>query len=256
MKLHFKTWGTGHPLLILHGLFGSLDNWHSACLRLAEQYQVFALDQRNHGHSPHDPEMTYRLMAEDILEFVTHHGLTKAHLLGHSMGGKTAMQFSVLHPDQTAKLVVVDIAPRAYPGRHRHLLDALLALEVTGLASRKQAEDSLAAAIPDLALRQFLLKSLGRGNNGRWYWRLGLNEISRNYSHLGAAIEPVNGFDGPALFLRGETSDYVADTDVSQIKWLFPQASVKMIPKSAHLPHIENPQVFIELVTGFLSRGG
>ncbi len=252
MKLHFKTWGKGEPLLVLHGLFGSLDNWHSACLKLAERRQVFALDQRNHGHSPHSPEMNYRLMAEDVLEFVTTHQLPHPNILGHSMGGKTAMQFALLHPERVNKLVVVDIAPRAYPGRHRRILEALLALDLSSLPSRKQAEDTLAAAIPELSLRQFLLKSLARDTRGGFYWRLGLREIDSNYSHLSAAITGTQAFDGPALFLRGETSDYVTDADLSQIKHLFPRASVKVVPKSAHLPHAENLPAFVERVTGFL----
>lgn len=252
MNLNLKTYGAGEPLLILHGLFGSLDNWHSVSLKLAANFRVLALDQRNHGHSPHAGEMNYELMAQDVAETLRTEGLQRAHVLGHSMGGKTAMQLALLHSDLVNKLIVVDIAPRAYPGRHRGILNALLALNLSVLHSRKQAEDALAPAIPDLTLRQFLLKSLARDPDGAFHWRLGLHQIERNYPHLSAAITASHSFDGPALFLRGETSDFVADTDLPEIHRLFPGAIMQIVPGTGHLPHMENQEAFLKKVTSFL----
>src|SRR5437588_3583269 len=130
MELNFRRYGDGEALIILHGLFGSLDNWHSISLKLAEQFQVFAVDQRNHGRSPHSAEMDYPVMAEDLLEFMHRQRLTRAHVLGHSMGGKTAMQFALAHPESVAKLIVADMAPRLYSPRHAKVLEALLALKL------------------------------------------------------------------------------------------------------------------------------
>jgi esterase len=254
MNLHFKTCGRGEPLLILHGLFGSLDNWHSASVQFSEHFQVFALDQRNHGRSPHSQEMSYELMAEDLTEFMQTHGLGQAHLLGHSMGGKTAMEFALLHPEHVRKLVVVDIAPRAYEQHHQAILTALLKLELEQLQTRKQAEDALAADIPDLALRQFLLKNLVRDPDAGFRWRFGLNEINSNYPHLGEEITAKTPFDGPALFVRGESSDFVEDKDLPLIKRLFRQSLMQSVPAAGHLPHVENPAVFLPLVLDFLKK--
>src|SRR5258708_1893067 len=162
MQLHSKVYGKDEPLIILHGLFGSSDNWHSICLKLAPCFQVFAVDQRNHGGSPHHSDMNYSLMASDLVEFMQMQRLSKASILGHSMGGKTAMQFALLFPEKIERLIVVDIAPRAYPPNHERILAALMALSVSRYDTRAQIEQALATAIPNLSLRQFLLKNLAR----------------------------------------------------------------------------------------------
>lgn len=253
MQLHFQTYGRGEPLIILHGLLGSLDNWHSTSQKLAEHFQVWAVDQRNHGHSPHSPEMSYAIMAEDIRDFMQAHGVARAHLLGHSMGGKTAMQLALLHPKRVTKLIVADIAPRAYSPRHDRMLAGLLALDPAAFASRHEMEAALAPWVADLATRRFLLKNVARAGGG-FQWRIGLREIHRNYGRLGAALTGERPFAGPALFLRGEQSDYLRETDLPLIRALFPRAQMRTIPHSGHLLHAENPAAFLEAVMGFLGR--
>src|SRR6266404_6164360 len=168
MQLHFRSYGQGSPLIILHGLFGSLENWHTVSERLSSRFQVFAVDQRNHGQSPHSSEMDYKLMAEDLAEFMQTQRLTETHILGHSMGGKTAMQFAFLYPGYVRRLVVVDIAPRAYAPRHKQILQAMMSLDLALYTDRGQIEKALEPAIPELALRRFLIKSVSRLPSGRF----------------------------------------------------------------------------------------
>lgn len=184
MQLHYEEIGHGPPLMILHGLFGSLENWHTISRRLAEHLRVIAVDQRNHGRSPHSPEMNYPLMARDLLELMSRLHLGSTSVLGHSMGGKTAMQFALLHPAQVDKLVVVDISPRSYPPRHDYIFEALLGLKLSAFHTRQEMEAALAPAIPDIATRRFLLKNLGRGPTGEFYWKMNLHELCTNYNRL------------------------------------------------------------------------
>ncbi|HWX21462.1 MAG TPA: alpha/beta fold hydrolase [Candidatus Binatia bacterium] len=252
MRLNFKTYGQGEPLLILHGLFGSLDNWHSVSLKLGERFQVLAVDQRNHGHSPHSPEMDYRLMAEDVRELLEARLLPWAHVLGHSMGGKTAMQFALLYPAQVQKLVVVDIAPRVYSPRHTDVFAGLLPLNLASFQTRSQIENALAPSIPDLALRRFLLKNAERDPGGGFRWRFGLQEIYQNYQRLGEAPAGAQPFNGPVLFIHGEGSDYLKEEDLGSIQRLFPQARLASLSGAGHLPHTENPGAFVQQVKEFL----
>lgn len=252
VDLHFEVYGHGEPLIILHGLFGSLENWHSTRDRLAGHFRVFTLDQRNHGRSPHSLEMDYRLMAEDIRDFLDAQPCVDSFVLGHSMGGKTAMQFALLHPERVRKLVVVDMAPRRYPPRHQKVIAGMLSLDLNRFQSRQELEAALAPVVPDLSTRQFLLKNLAREPAGRFRWKIGLEEIQQNYSRL---TEPVAGgqpFQKPALFLRGEKSDYLLESDLDPIRSLFPRALLRTIPQAAHLVHVENPGVFAQTVLEFL----
>lgn len=252
MQLYFTRLGSGEPLIILHGLLGSSDNWHSISRKLAHQFQVYAVDQRNHGRSPHNAEMNYRVMAEDLNEFLRTEGLASAHLLGHSMGGKTAMQFALLYPHRVRNLIVADIAPRAYTPRHKELLEALLALNLIRFQTRKQIEDALTPAVPDLALRQFALKSLKRNHNGAFEWTIGLHEIRSNNERLRERITSPRPFAGPALFLRGEYSDYLLEDDLVYIRELFPNAILQTIAGAGHLLHVEKPEAFLRRVLDFL----
>jgi len=156
MQLHFREYGSGHPVIILHGLFGSLNNWATISHRLAAQFHVFAVDQRNHGGSVHSPEMNYDVMASDIRRFMDRHSIASAHVLGHSMGGKSAMQFALVNTDRIDRLVVVDIAPRAYRAAHEHLFRAMLAIDPAQFGTRREIDHALAASIPDTAVRRFL----------------------------------------------------------------------------------------------------
>lgn len=253
MQLHFKAYGQGDPLLILHGLFGSLDNWHTLSRKLAERFDVLAVDQRNHGHSPHSQEMNYPAMARDLNQLLDAQGLARAHLIGHSMGGKTAMQFALLFPERVEKLVIVDIAPRAYPPRHEAILEALSALQLPDFPSRHPLEAALANAIPELPLRQFLLKNVQRDPQGIFQWRIGLQEIRQNYPALRAAVISDTRFEGPTLFVRGERSDYLLEEDLPAIHRLFPRAILETVPQSGHLVHVENPAAFLSSVLSFLA---
>jgi pimeloyl-ACP methyl ester carboxylesterase len=242
-------------LIILHGLFGSLDNWHSTSVKLGARFRVLAVDQRNHGASPHIPEMSYPAMADDLEEFMQSEGLAGAYIMGHSMGGKTAMQFALRYPHRVEKLVVVDIAPRVYSPRHAKILEALLALDLAGFQTRKQIEDALAPAIPEVGTRQFLLKNLTRGAEGHFAWKLGLREINVSYARLGEAPSGEKPYEKPALFIRGESSDFLKADDLSLIHDLFPEAELRTIPGAAHLPHVENPGAFFRTVSEFLAEG-
>ncbi|EEF61909.1 alpha/beta hydrolase fold protein [Pedosphaera parvula Ellin514] len=252
MRLNLQSYGTGFPLIILHGLFGSLDNWQTISRKLAEHFQIFAIDQRNHGGSPHSDDFNYQVMAEDLFEVMESNGLTKAHLLGHSMGGKTAMQFALSYPGKVEKLIVADIAPKAYPPWHIPIFEALLSLELTQYRSRKQIDDALAVSIPETALRQFLLKNLATNPDGTYRWKIDLQSIYRNYSRLNAPVSGVGTFTGPVLFIKGEQSDYILDSDANLIRHCFPKAQFRTIPNAAHWLHAEKPIEFIKIVEEFL----
>lgn len=252
MDLHFDARGQGQPLIILHGLFGSLQNWASITSRLAKDFKVFAVDQRNHGSSPHSFEMDYKLMAQDVLSLMQNQGFEDAFIMGHSMGGKTAMQLALLHPSAVKGLIVVDIAPRAYPPRHLKAILGMRALDLSRFETRSQMDAALAAAIPDPGTRGFLLKNVARTASGQFEWRIGLEEIQRNYSKLTEALGPAPPFTRPTLFIRGETSDFLLETDLEFVKPLFPLARSETIPGAGHLVHVENPDRFLEIVLGFL----
>jgi pimeloyl-ACP methyl ester carboxylesterase len=254
MELHFASQGEGSPFIILHGLFGSLENWTTMARRFAENFRVFAVDQRNHGRSPHAAEMSYPIMAEDLSEFMERQHLASAAVLGHSMGGKTAMQLALSHPEKISKLVVVDIAPKAYPPHHRLIIDALLALDLTAFDDRRKIEAALAGSIPDLAVRQFLLKNLKRDSTGVFRWQLGLQDIKKNYNNLNEGLREDRPFNNPSLFLRGEHSDYVQPTDFPVIQRLFPRAKIETIPGTDHWLHAEAPEAFFRIVQEFLLR--
>ena len=254
MRINFKTYGSGPPLLILHGLFGSLDNWHSLSRRLAAHYRVLALDQRNHGGSPHSTEMDYRLMARDVSEFIEAQSLGQAHVLGHSMGGKTAMELALNYPEKVDRLVVVDIAPRAYLPDHQQLLAAALSLDLAAYQERGQLDEALAPSVPDRTVRQFLLKSVTRDAAGAFRWKLNLCDISRNYERLCEALPAGRVFEHPALFVRGGRSSYMRDEDWEPLRHLFPKAELQTIPQAGHWLHAEAPEAFLHVVMEFLSQ--
>jgi len=253
MDLHFEASGDGEPLIVLHGLFGSLDNWRSISARLSGQFTVFALDQRNHGASAHAAEMDYLLMAQDVVEFLDKRGISHCHVLGHSMGGKTAMQLALSYPNRVNKLIVADIAPRSYPPWHEQMIGGMLDLDLAHFQSRTQMEAALAPAVPDLPTRRFLLKNVVRGPGNRFAWRMGLEQIDANYSRLTQAVLAGEPFEKPVLFIRGADSDYILESDFCEIRRLFPQAEIKTLPDAGHLLHIQTPQEFVRVVTEFLT---
>ena len=253
MTLHFQEYGSGHPLIILHGLFGSLDNWHTMSKIFGESFRVFAVDQRNHGRSPHSDVFTYEALAGDLTEFMDEHKLESAHVLGHSLGGKTAMVFALTFPDRVSKLVVVDLAPRAYPPVHDEIFAAMLPLDLRKYSSRQQVDDAVATKIPETATRQFLMKNLGRDESGGFRWKVNLESIKRNYDEIARAIETDRTFAKPTLFVRGVRSGYVRDSDAPEIRKLFPQAEIADLD-TGHWVHAEAPQEFSRLVLKFLRK--
>jgi esterase len=253
MDLHYETYGRGHPLIILHGLFGTQENWRTLSKAFAQHFRVFALDQRNHGRSPHSDIFTYQAMSEDLSGFVQTHGLASAHLLGHSMGGKVAMRFALTHPERVDTLVVVDIAPKVYPPGHDDVFAGLYALDLRTLRSRREADAVLARHLPDPALRQFLLKSLEREESGAFHWRINLDAIRDNYNEMLKGFDPAGTFTKPTLFIRGADSDYIKDSDLLAIREIFPHARFATISGAGHWVHAEAPQEFARVVTEFLT---
>ena len=252
MQLHFKQIGQGEPLVLLHGLFGSGDNWFGVAPKLAEKFHVFIPDMRNHGHSPHHAEMDYPLMAADVEKFFAAQGIESAHVIGHSMGGKVAMQFALDFPARVKKLVVVDMAPRAYKRAHDHIFEALLALDLAAFQTRGEIEDALASQIPSLNLRRFLLKNLGRDDLGKFVWKMNLRGVAENYSRLGEVLAVNHHFDKPTLFIRGGKSDYINAADEKQIQQLFPASIVQTIESANHWVHADAPGEFLRLVQDFI----
>ena len=252
MPLHFKQLGHGEPLVLLHGLFGSGDNWFGVAPKLAEKFHVLIPDLRNHGHSPHHAEMDYPLMATDVDKFFAAQKIESAHVIGHSMGGKVAMQFALDFPARVKKLVVVDMAPRAYARVHDKIFAALLAVDLPAFQTRQQIEEVLASEIPSLNLRRFLLKNLGRNEHGKFVWKMNLRGVAENYSRLGEVLSAKNQFDKPALFIRGGKSDYINAADETEIRRRFPAAQVATIAAANHWVHADAPEEFLKLVLDFL----
>lgn len=252
MKLHFRAFGDGPPLIILHGLLGSLDNWVPVAKKLATYFHVSLLDLRNHGHSPHAEAFSYDAMAGDVRRFMTDQRIEAAHLLGHSMGAKVAMRFAQLHPDAVRRLVVVDMSPREYPPRYDTLLDAMHALDLSGFQRRDEADLALKEIVPDKSVRQFLLKNLGRDVAGRLFWKPNLASIRGNYRNVRRALPMNAGVDRPTLFIRGEKSDYIQAGDVPLIHQMFPRATFKTIAGTGHWVHADAPDRLTGVVAQFL----
>src|ERR1017187_7339441 len=253
MQLNYKKYGeTGEHLIIIHGLFGMLDNWHSLAARFGGHFQVWTLDMRNHGKSPHTHDMSYELMTRDLDEFYTQYGIKEANLIGHSMGGKAAMLFALDYPAKVSKLVVVDIAPKNYPeGGHDELMTALMNLDLEHITKRSEADEALKKEIPSEPVRQFLLKNLTREND-KYAMKMNLDSLSKNYYKLADKISSNNIFEKNTLFIKGGNSDYILDTDKPAILKMFPKAEFITIPSAGHWVHAEAPGEFYEVVIEFL----
>lgn len=251
MQLNFKKLGTGKPLIILHGLFGSSDNWFSISKELKDNFTLYLIDQRNHGDSPQSDEWNYDVMVEDLNELMDAEGLKKAYLMGHSMGGKTVMNFALKYPEKVEKLIVADISPRYYAVHHQRILEGLNALDLDTIGSRKDADDQLAEYVPNLGERQFLLKSLGRGADG-FEWKINLPVITKNINEVGKALPDGQSFSGPTLFLAGSNSSYIQQPDLDDIDAFFPKNEVEFIADAGHWLHAEQPDAVVEEIRRFL----
>jgi pimeloyl-ACP methyl ester carboxylesterase len=248
--------GQGNPVLILHGLFGLSDNWVNIGKALAEQHQVFILDARNHGRSPHIQKFDYPSMVEDIYEFLTDFRLRRIILVGHSMGGMTAMNFALEYPHRVDQLIIVDIAPKVYPVIHEKIFDALRSVDLNSVRRRSDADGHLSQMIPEKSTRQFLLKNLLRGEDGRYQWRLNLEVIYQNMDKIRSGIYSQNArFENPVLFIAGSESDYIKDEDTTKIHDRFPNSEIITIPGASHWVHYDKPQALLQLIQARLSEG-
>jgi len=258
MQLNYRQYSTqGKALIILHGLFGSLSNWGWHSKQLAKTFAVYGLDLRNHGDSPHADALNYRVMADDVCEFMRSTAMDRCAFIGHSMGGKVAMQLALSHPELLTRLMVVDIAPVAYPaaaGGQMDVLAGMEAMEVEVLSSRKEAEQRLAATIEDEATRKFVLTNLIRNEDGGYRWRLNLASIRDNYDRLREKPLLGEAFTKPTLFVKGALSNYIQAQNQEEILDLFPRASVKTIMQAGHWLHAERPQAFQKIASDFLSQ--
>jgi pimeloyl-ACP methyl ester carboxylesterase len=250
MLLFHQDLGSGTPMMILHGLFGSLDNWRTLSLKLAEQFRVLPTDLRNHGHSFHSDKHTYELMTEDLNILYDQLQLSPMILVGHSMGGKASMFFALRYPEKVKKLVVADMSPKQYPPHHNIVLQALNAVEMDKVASRKDVEDQLAFYISDIPTRQFLMKGLIRNDDGTFQWRFNLRTLTGDYNRINVAL-PQGQYTGPTLFMAGERSNYIQKDDHALILHHFPQAQIRVIPNAGHWIHAEQPQAFLESLLAF-----
>jgi esterase len=257
MELNYRQYSeNGAPVLVLHGLFGSLSNWGWHCKQLAQQYAVYGVDLRNHGDSPHSDQLDYQVMAEDVRQLIVRLGLESCCIVGHSMGGKVAMQLALSFPDLVEKLVIVDIAPVSYPedaDGHMNVLAAMDAVKLGEIKSRTQAEVTLEDYIPQEATRKFLLTNLVRNKEGSFEWRLDKDSIRKNYAKLRAELIATMSFLKPVLFIKGSLSPYIKPEHEAQIKELFPAASVKLLMDAGHWLHAEQPQALQKILLKFLS---
>ena len=247
--------GQGPPALVLHGLFGSGTNWRTIARRLGSRLECHLVDQRNHGRSPHARGMTYPALADDVLAYLDARGIDRAGLIGHSMGGKTAMALALVAPERVRWLIVADVAPAPSPSDHRPILEALRALALDSLTSRTAVDAALAPAIPDPALRGFLLQNVLHGG-GSLRWRIDLEAIAEALPDLTGFPSPAPGavYEGQSLFLRGERSDYLTARHEPRIRALFPSASIDTIADAGHWLHAERPASVTDRIARFVDE--
>ena len=250
--LHSKIIGEGKPLIILHGLFGMLDNWQALAKEFACFFETHIIDLRNHGRSFHANQHNYELMSEDLLSYLNAYNLDEVNLIGHSMGGKVAMTFACMYPESVEKLVVVDIAPKYYPPHHQEILSALNAVEQAKIKSRKDADQILSQYFSESAIRQFLLKNLYWRSSTELTFKFNLKVLSNQIENIGQPLYTGALFDRPTLFIVGQSSNYIKETDVELIESHFPDFEIVEIPNSGHWVHTENPDQFFDKVSRFL----
>lgn len=251
MKLHYKKLGSGQPMLILHGLFGSSDNWQTLGKKLAENFEIYLVDQRNHGHSPHSNDFDYELLADDLHELISDLNLEDVILVGHSMGGKTIMQFAQHHADLIQKMIVVDMGPKAYPMHHDVILEGLNAIDLNIVKTRKEADRILSEFVPQPGVKQFLLKNLFWKTPGEELdWRINIPVLEREIRNIIGGLE--HEIDHTeTLFIRGALSNYIIESDYEMIKELYPNSSITTIEGAGHWVHAEKPVEFYQTIMNF-----
>lgn len=252
--LHSKIIGKGKPLLILHGFLGMSDNWKTLGNRYAaEGMEVHLLDQRNHGKSFHSSDFDYTFLANDLANYIRHHAIETPLLLGHSMGGKTVMQYAVDHGDNIAKIIIADIAPKYYPPHHQDIMNALDSLDFGTITNRKEADDQLAKQLSNLGIRQFLLKNLYWKTKEQLAFRFHLEVLKNKMEEIGDGLDPMATYLGKTLFLRGEKSEYILPSDYDTIKRHFPNSEIQTVSKAGHWLHAENPDEFFKKTLDFIN---
>ncbi|MFT4770208.1 MAG: pimeloyl-ACP methyl ester carboxylesterase [Cryomorphaceae bacterium] len=252
MKLAFRQMGSGEPLIILHGLFGSSDNWQTLGKQFAEDFSVYLVDQRNHGKSPHSDEFNYDLLAQDLNQFMEEQGIDQATFIGHSMGGKAVMRFAQLFPSKVKKIAVADMGVKSYSPHHHDVLRAFHAIDADTLSSRSEAEERIEAVIPEFGVRQFLLKNLYRKKEGGYSLRVNFRVMESEMDRVLEAL-PSEQAEVNALFIRGLKSNYIPDSDFEQIRTIFPKAIFAEL-QAGHWLHAEDPQGFYTIVKDFVTK--
>ena len=252
MNLFYRTLGKGEPLVILHGLFGSSDNWMTLGNICSKHFQVILVDLRNHGRSPQSELWDYPAMAEDIYLLVKRLEFNKINLIGHSMGGKVGMTLAHKYPALLKKLVVADIAPKYYPVRHQQIINGLLSINLNEISNRRDADIQLSSYISEPGIRMFLLKNLEKNPEGGFKWKLNLKVIDNHLENVGEITLPVTKISVPTLFVRGINSDYVTDEDIMEIRKYYSDSTVETIGNAGHWIHAEQPEAFTKTVLNFL----
>ena len=251
--IYSKIEGYGKPLLILHGFLGMSDNWKTIGLQFATNgFQVHLLDLRNHGRSFHSDEFSYELMVQDVYEYCLANNLEKINMIGHSMGGKTAMLFAVTYPERIEKLIIADIGPKFYPQHHQTILQGLNAVDFSKKPSRSEVEEIMSHYITDFGTRQFLLKSLYWQEPGQLAFRFNLAVFNKKIEEIGKELPENAVFSKPTLFIRGGKSDYILNEDFENLKKHFPDSTIETIPDAGHWLHAENPKMFCKIASSFL----
>ena len=265
MELFFRKTGSGPPMVILHGLYGSSDNWHSIAKEISTHYTVYIPDLRNHGRSPHSDEFSYDIISDDIHELVTSLGMRKFILAGHSMGGKAALKFALKWPEMINSLVIVDISPfgssetgNAFFRQHSEILDAIISLDLNGLKSRSEADKLLAMSISSEKIRGFIMKNLDRKSDNTFEWKLNAISLKKNLPEIMSGVtgkdlyaESVSGF--PVTFVKGEFSEYLVEEEITEIRKVFPSAEIIVVNNTGHWIHSERPDAIIKILSDQLN---
>ncbi|NJO91641.1 MAG: alpha/beta fold hydrolase [Chloroflexia bacterium] len=267
MKLFYRKFGEGVPIIILHGLYGSSDNWITIGRALSEEFEVWLVDQRNHGKSPHNQVHTYQAMQEDLKELMDEHKINKAILIGHSMGGKTVMKFAIENPERVSHLIVLDIAPKSYLPwlevesdslNHKAIMESMLSVDFKGIKHRSELDEKLSKKIRSTRIRQFILKNVKRKEDKSFGWRLNIEALYENLHQIvdgflitGQSIgEEITGFS--VLFVKGGDSEYLTEEDKERIQDIFPYAEFKTIDGAGHWLHAEQPDELLKVLRGFI----
>ncbi len=248
IKLNYKVFGEGEPVVILHGLFGMLDNWQTFARQLSKDYMVYIVDQRDHGKSPHTDEFNYTLLADDLRAFCDDQWLHNARFIGHSMGGRTCMHFAMQYPDIVDQMVIVDMGVKTYTGGHQDIIAALQSVPIEQIRSRSEVDHILQATIADQGVRLFLMKNLSRNKEGGYRWKMNLDLLAREYPTIMRGLDRGSQSEVDIQFVKGAKSDYIVNDDYHDIKSIFPKATIQTIDNAGHWIHAEQPKALLELI--------